>query len=119
MHENFPKRGDIYWADFPKTEGLGSEQVGRRPVVIVSTNLINSTSPIVVIVPLSARVSKANRQHRILIPENEKISEPDTEGCGGESLALTEQVRVLSRERLYGKRVARLTPKGLSAVRSG
>jgi len=114
-----PKRGDIFWADLPSSESVGSEQYGKRPVLIISINTINASLPICVIVPLSAQIQKQNRHHRIYIDESQKVSEPGTSGCPGESLALTEQVRCIGRKRLDPKRVAYLKPTALAAVESG
>src|SRR5882762_2592945 len=100
MPPSNPQRGDIFWADFPAIDSVGSEQRGRRPVLVVSANSLNQNLPIVVVVPLTSQTQKKNRQFRIVIPESQKISEPGTLGCPGESLALTEQVRMISKNRL-------------------
>lgn len=51
--------------------------------------------------------------------EAEKTPEPGTKGCPGDSLALTEQVRCISRARLDPKRIARVSPIALGAVEAG
>ncbi len=112
-----PKRGDIFWANIPPT--VGSEQHGRRPVLVVSVNAVNSGLPVVVVVPLTAKIQKANRNFRILIPDSQKIQELGTSGCTGESLALTEQVRVMDKFQLDDRRVARLVPAAIGAVEAG
>lgn len=112
-----PRRGDIFWASLPQREG--SEQHGRRPVLVVSVDAINSVLPIVIVVPLTAKVEKQNRQFRILIPESQKIQEPGTGGCQGDSLALTEQVRVINKGYLDAKRVARVTATAIASVETG
>lgn len=117
--QEIPRRGDIFWAALPDSESIGSEQHGGRPVVVVSVDIVNSNLPICVIVPLSNKLDKANREHRIRIVESEKIQEPGTKGCPGESLALTEQIRCISRRRLDPKRVARLKPVSIAAIESG
>ncbi len=116
---NPPQRGDIFWADFPKEHSVGSEQYGRRPVLVVSANSINQAIPTVVIVPLTSQTQKKNRQFRIAIPESQKIPEPGTAGCPGESIALTEQVRMVSTIRLDNQRVARVTGSAIGAVEAG
>lgn len=114
-----PQRGDIFWAELPSVESNGSEQHGRRPVVVLSVNVINFSLPICVIVPLSGQISKENRHHRIKIPESQKIQEPGTSGCQGDSIALTEQIRCISRTRLDQRKVARLKPVAIGAVEAG
>ena len=115
-----PERGDIFWASFPPYQSVGSEQHGRRPALVVSADKINhSPMPICVVVPLSERVHKANRQFRILIPENQKMPEPGTSGLPGDSVALTEQIRCISTERLDPQRVAKVKPAATAAVEAG
>ena len=90
---------------------------------MVSVNSINAQLPIVVAVPLTSELHKIEgaRQFRILIPESPKIQEPGhPKGCKGDSLALTEQIRVLSIERLPARRAARLLPeRAMGAVEAG
>lgn len=114
-----PNRGDIFWADLPVLESIGSEQYGKRPVLVLSVNSINSKLPICVVVPLSNQLQKEIRQFRIRIAAGEKVQEPGTKGCPNDSLALTEQVRCISRDRLDPKRVARATPIAVGAVEAG
>lgn len=52
---NKPKRGEIYWANL--TPVRGSEQGGFRPVLILSNNIINAFSPVVMIAPLTRYVT--------------------------------------------------------------
>lgn len=117
--QDIPERGDIFYADIPEGESVGSEQRGRRPVLVVSVNIINSNLPVCVVIPLSKQLHKKNRQHRILISESEKIQSPNTGGCKGDSLVLTEQIRMISRDRLDPKKIAKLKPMGLGAVEAG
>ena len=37
------KRGDMFYADLP--QGVGSEQSGYRPVIILQNNMATSTAP--------------------------------------------------------------------------
>lgn len=114
-----PQRGDIFWADLPLTESVGSEQYGKRPVLVVSADMINSRLPIVVIVPLTGSPKKKPGFFRILIPEQEKTPEPGTKGCPGDSIALTEQIRTVSRSRLEAKRVGYVSNIAMAAVEAG
>ena len=43
------KRGEIYFADITKYDSKGSEQSGRRPVVILQNNIGNKFSPTTII----------------------------------------------------------------------
>ncbi len=114
-----PRRGDIFWADLPEDESEGSEQHGRRPVLIVSVDAVHKNLPVCIIVPLSNQLKKENRIFRIRILASYKTDEPGTGGCPGDSLALTEQVRMISIKRLDPKRVCTVKPIALGAVESG
>jgi mRNA interferase MazF len=95
------KRGDIYDARLQPTEG--SEQSGIRPVLIVSRNAINHASPVIVIVPLTDAIN-VKRQY----PNNVAINK----GEGGltlDSVALTGQIRAISKTRLRQYRGSVLT----------
>jgi mRNA-degrading endonuclease toxin of MazEF toxin-antitoxin module len=117
-----PRRGDIYWLEMPEEHTVGSEQYGCRPWLVVSLNDINDKFPIVLAVPLTSHTEKATgtRQFRILIPDKHKIQDPGhSRGCHGDSLALTEQTRVLSTDRLPDQRAAYLTTTAMDAVEAG
>lgn len=88
----FVRRGEVYDARLDPTEG--SEQAGIRSVVIVSRNAINANSRIVIAVPCTTY-----RSERRIYPSQVLILAPDG-GLDKDSLALGEQVRVLSKPRL-------------------
>ncbi len=90
------KRGDVYDARLSPTEG--SEQVGTRPVIIVSRNAINVNSPVIVIVP----VTKATNVTRSY-PNNVAIKRGDG-GLTVDSVALGGQVRAIPKSRLLRQR---------------
>ena len=58
MFEKF-HRGDIYSADL--SPGIGSEQSGSRPVLILQNNVGNCFSPTIIIAAITS-VSKKNRK---------------------------------------------------------
>ncbi len=76
---------------------VGSEQAGRRPVIIVSKEAANVVLPVVTALPLTSR--KAGRR----IYPNEALLDV---GCGGltrESVAMAHQLRTVSKQRLAQK----------------
>lgn len=89
------RRGDVYDADLDPTEG--SEQAGVRPVVIVSRNAINASSTLVLGVPCTTFRGRHIYQSQVL------LRAPDG-GLRVDSVALCEQVRVLSKTRLRRQR---------------
>ena len=86
-------RGDIVWAHLSPV--IGSEQAGKRPVVIISGNTLNHHLPVRIVCPITSegRVSTG----RILIPSG-KLS-----GLKKDSYALSFQVRTVSVKRLSKK----------------
>lgn len=90
MQDNI-RRGDIYYADLGK--GIGSEQNGLRPVVIVQNNAGNRYSPTTIVV--SAVTSKITKP---LLPTH--ISLSDVSGLTKNSLLLLEQIRTIDCKRL-------------------
>src|SRR5579859_5868325 len=109
---------DIYWVNIRRDQVVGSEQADRRPYVVVSRNLVNSQGRIVVGVPLSSKTEKACA-HRILIPVTEISRDPGRTDHITDSVALTDQVRVLAVERLEIPRLGRLSQTAAGAVELG
>lgn len=106
------KRGTVAWADLiPRS---GSEQQGRRPVVIVSHDGFNQTPTwrSLIVVPLS----RSSRQKRrgptsVLLPEG-------VAGLSEESVALCHQVTTLDREKL-GEAIGVLPTQELRELERG
>jgi len=51
---NFPRRGDIYWVNLDPT--LGSETKKTRPALILSNNIGNEISNIIILAPITSKV---------------------------------------------------------------
>ncbi|MCG6963598.1 MAG: type II toxin-antitoxin system PemK/MazF family toxin [Acidobacteria bacterium] len=73
---------------------VGSEQAGRRPVVVVSREAANARLPVVTAVPLTSR--KAGRR----VYPNEALIPEGSGGIARESVAMAHQVRTVSKQRL-------------------
>ena len=101
------RRGDIYDARLDPVEG--SEQVGTRPIIVVSRDAINTNLSTVVIVPCTTY-----RPSRRLYPSQVLISAPDG-GLSVDSVALCEQVRTVAKSRLLRHR-GMLSQQSLSVV---
>lgn len=99
------KRGELYFADLDPV--IGSEQGGRRPVLIIQNDLGNRFSPTVIVLPLTSRINKAPlRTHVPLLPPQGGVKKP--------SVILCEQVRTVEKSRLK-KYLGRVT-KGKMAL---
>lgn len=83
------KRGEIYFADLSPV--VGSEQGGHRPVLIVQNDKGNLHSPTTIVCPLTTRDKSALPTHIPVICE------------GRENVILLEQIRSISRARLFAK----------------
>lgn len=84
-------RGDMYYADLGK--GVGSEQEGYRPVVIIQNNVGNRHSPTVIIASItSKRDAKAKLPTHYLIGDEDGLELP--------SIVLLEQLRTIDKRRL-------------------
>lgn len=100
------KRGDMYYADLGK--GIGSEQEGYRPVLIIQNNIGNRHSTTVIVTSILSRVDVKPK-----LPAHYFI---DAE-CGLQlpSIVLLEQLRTVSKQRLEGY-IGRLDKKHIRGV---
>jgi mRNA interferase MazF len=106
------KRGEIYWADLAPRSG--SEQTGRRPVVVVSHDGFNQTPGwmSIIVVPVSTSSLQSKRGPTVVrLPA----------GAGGlskASVAVCHQVTTLDRAKL-AKRIGGLPRELLMDVENG
>ncbi len=106
------RRGDVYWADLiPRS---GSEQAGRRPVIVISHDGFNQTPGwmSVIVIPVSTSATQARRGPTVVgIPA----------GVGGlakGSVAICHQITTLDRAKLT-KQIGTLPTDILREVESG
>lgn len=99
-----PKRGDMYVADLGN--GLGSEQSGERPVVVVQNNKGNAYADTTIIVPITSK--RKNKLPNHVIIHYGILTR--YEGC-----VLTEQIRTISVYRLK-KYIGRLNNKDIRKI---
>jgi mRNA interferase MazF len=106
------KRGEIYWADLvPRS---GSEQTGRRPVILVSHDGFNQTPGwrSIIVVPISTSSSQGQRGPTVI-----EIS-GGAAGLLKTSFAVCHQVTTLDRAKMT-KRIGALPPALLREVEEG
>ncbi len=84
------KKGDIYYAMLDPV--IGSEQDGKRPVVVVQNNLANKHSPTVIVAPITTVIKKTYLPTHIVIYKNNYLKKDST--------ILIEQVRVIDKMRI-------------------
>ena len=106
------RRGEIYWARLAPRSG--SEQRGRRPVIVVSHDGFNKTPTwrSVIVIPISTSGAQAKRgPTAVLLPAN-------SAGLKKTSVALCHQVTTLDRAKLE-KRIGVLPQDLMQQVDSG
>ena len=85
------RRGDLYYAELDPI--VGSEQAGTRPVLVVSNDIGNRYSPVIVAVPITSR-----RIGKKWLPTHVRVRMPEL--LKNDSTALTEQIRTIDKLRL-------------------
>ena len=83
------RRGDIFMADLPK--GIGCEQGGRRPVVVIQNDVGNFRSPLVIV----ASVTGARKR-----PMPTHVPLGKAQGLSRPSLLLLESIYTIDKSRL-------------------
>lgn len=73
---------------------IGSEQQGKRPVLVISDETTNSIMPVVTILPLTS-LKKGRRVY-----PNEVLLAKGVAGLEAESIVLAHQIRTISKHRL-------------------
>lgn len=75
---------------------IGSEQQGKRPVLVISDETTNNIMPVVTILPLTSL-----KNGRKVYP-NEALLKKGTAGLDADSIVLAHQIRTISKQRLTG-----------------
>lgn len=84
-------RGKIYYADLDPH--YGSEQGGKRPVIVIQNNTGNKFAPTVIVAAVTSKVTKKpNQPTHVLIDRNPAFSRP--------SMVLLEQIFTIDKERI-------------------
>jgi mRNA interferase MazF len=73
----------------------GSEQAGKRPILVISRERLNQVLPVVNVIPLTSRKSV----ERLIYP-NEVLLPAGMAGLDVDSIALCYQIRTLDKSRL-------------------
>ena len=76
-----PQRGDLIWLDF--TPNAGTEQGGRRPALVLSTQNFNIATGLVVVCPITSKGKGSSFE--VALPR----------GAGMSGYVLSDQVRSL------------------------
>ena len=76
------KWGEIYYCDL--NENIGSEQKGIRPVLVIQTNRLNSSSPTVMVAAITSVIKNEGMESHIVLTNECGLKEP--------SMVMMEQV---------------------------
>lgn len=82
------KRGDVYLADLDPTKG--SEQAGKRPVIVFQDNRLIPATLTVLVIPFTTNLKMRKLPTCVLIPTGEG-------GLRQDSVALCHQMRALDK----------------------
>lgn len=83
------RRGDVYYADL--SGGVGSEQGGVRPVVVVQNDKGNKYSTTLIVAPISKKMSKPPLPTHVIFSVSQ---------LNYVSMILLEQLRTIDKKRL-------------------
>lgn len=85
------RRGDIYFADLDPV--VGSEQGGRRPVIVIQNDTGNKYSPTLIVATVTTKIrKKQNMPTHLLIKNNPAFREA--------SVVQLEQLRTIDKSRI-------------------
>ncbi len=102
------KQREIWYANL--NPGKGSEQLGFRPVVIISGNVMNQYLNVVITCPLTTKI-KNYKGNVILEPD-------ENNGLNEKSEIMLFHIRSMSKERLV-KKIGSIKEKQLFELKSG
>lgn len=85
------KRGEIYWADLSPV--TGSEEGGRRPVLILSNDVGNMFSPTVIVASITSKLKKEDAVYHVVIREPLRHK----------SVIQLEQLRTIDKKRIENR----------------
>lgn len=86
------KKWSLYWVILDPV--IGSEQADRRPVLVISNDIVNEILPIVTVIPVASVKDKFKVYPTEVFLPSEKSALPK------DSLAMIHQIRTISKERL-------------------
>ena len=86
---------NIYWADLNPSQG--SEQAGRRPVLVISEEAVNQAIPVITVLCLTTL-----KPGRAIYP-TEHLINPEESGLNEPSIIMAHQIRAIAKERLAEK----------------
>ncbi|HEY3416087.1 MAG TPA: type II toxin-antitoxin system PemK/MazF family toxin [Armatimonadota bacterium] len=105
-----PRRGEIWWVDW--SPGRGSEQIGRRPALVIQVDAANRNPhyPNTVVLTISSKGRE--------VPFHVTLAPSRINGLHMTSYVHCEQIMTISKDRLEA-RLGQVTPGELAQVEHG
>ena len=100
------KRGDLFWVNLDPTRG--SEQAGRRPVLIIQNDIGNEVAPTTIVAPLTTKSFTKEYPTNVHLPKG-------MSGLKSDSTILFSQIRTIDKSRLQ-KKIGHLSEAYLEKV---
>ena len=88
------KRGDLFWVDL--NPARGSEQMGKRPVLVIQNDIGNELAPTTIVAPLTTKSFTKEYPTNVHVPKG-------VAGLKDNSTVLLSQIRTIDKQRLEGK----------------
>ena len=99
------KRGDIYLANLNPFKG--AEQGGTRPVLVVSNDIGNFFSELLLIAPITSQIKKKDQPTHVLLK--------NVRGLSTDSIVCLEQIKGIDKLRIL-KYLGRISKEQMTAV---
>ena len=100
------RRGDLFWVDLNPVKG--SEQAGRRPVIVIQNDAGNDVAPTVIVAPLTTKSFTKHYPINVHVPRG-------IAGLKEHSTILLSQIRTIDKTRL-ARKIGHLPPSYLKQV---
>ena len=100
------KRGELFWVDLDPVKG--SEQSGRRPVLVLQNDIGNVYAPTTIVASLTTSQFAKEYPTNVFLPKS-------TDGLKFNSTVMLSQIRVIDKTRLQNK-IGRLSQKFMDKV---
>ena len=102
---SYPKRGQILISNL--SPGFGHEMHKKRPILVISNNILNKTLPTVVVIPFSSIVPRFIGPD-VVVFESQK-------GLEKKSALIVNQIRAIDKTRL-GKKIGTISKAKIAEV---
>lgn len=87
-------QGDVVFVDFDAMNCVGNEEKGARPTVVISMDVANKNSGLVIVCPITSRKKKKLCTHHTLTKDKYNFLSYQN------NIVLTENVRAISKSRI-------------------